>query len=48
MSDKFEDIEHQQFGEDGFESAVQQISGIEGELGLSNLAQFTAPRSPSI
>ncbi len=43
MGDKFEDIERKQFGEDGFENAVRQISDIENELGLSDLAQFTAP-----
>jgi hemerythrin-like domain-containing protein len=47
MGDKFEDIERQQFGKDGFESAVRQISDIESELGLIGLAQFTAPRPPS-
>lgn len=26
MNDKFEDIEHEQFGEDGFEDAVKQIA----------------------
>jgi len=25
MGEKFEDIEHEQFGEDGFEKAVRQI-----------------------
>jgi hemerythrin-like domain-containing protein len=43
MNDKFEDIEHRQFGGDGFEKAVQQISDIENELGMADLAQFTAP-----
>jgi hemerythrin-like domain-containing protein len=43
MSERFEDIEHQQFGEDGFEDAVRQISNIESRLGLADLAQFTAP-----
>jgi hemerythrin-like domain-containing protein len=47
MSDKFEDIEREQFGKDGFESAVRQISNIESELGLIGLAQFTAPPPPS-
>jgi len=46
MSDKFEDIEHQQFGEDGFENAVKQISDIESSLGLADIAQFTAPPPP--
>jgi len=46
LSDRFEDIEHQMFGTDGFETAVQQIAGIEQTLGLYNLAQFTAPSPP--
>jgi hemerythrin-like domain-containing protein len=46
MNDKFEDIEHEQFGEDGFENAVKQISEIEGSLGLADIAQFTAPPPP--
>lgn len=47
MNDKFEDIEHQIFGKDGFEDAVRQISELEGELGLTDLAQFTAPHPQS-
>ena len=43
MSEKFEDIEHQQFGEDGFEKAVKQIADIEAQLGMSDLSSFTAP-----
>lgn len=43
MSEKFEEIEHKQFGREGFESAVQQIADIENELGLAELSQFTAP-----
>ena len=27
MNDKFEDIEHEQFGEDGFENALKEIAG---------------------
>jgi hemerythrin-like domain-containing protein len=45
---QFEAIEHQQFGEDGFEDAVKQISDIEGGLGLADLAQFTAPSPPKL
>ncbi|HWO02146.1 MAG TPA: hemerythrin domain-containing protein [Blastocatellia bacterium] len=48
MNDKFEDIEHEQFGEDGFEDAVKQIGQIESELGLADLATFTAPAPPSL
>jgi len=43
MNDKFEDIERQMLGENGFENAVRQISDIETELGLADLSQFTAP-----
>lgn len=46
MNEKFEDIEHEQFGEDGFEDAVKQISAIETNLGLADIAQFTAPPPP--
>jgi len=47
MNDKFEDIEHEQFGEDGFEDAVKQISAIESSLGLADISQFTAPPPPA-
>lgn len=47
MSDKFEEIEHQQFGEDGFDKAVQEISAIEKELGLSDLRHFTPSPPPA-
>ena len=43
MNEKFEEIEHEQFGEDGFENALKQIAEIEQSLGLGDLAQFTAP-----
>lgn len=43
LNDKFEDIEHEQFGEDGFEDAVKQIGEIETTLGLNDIAKFTAP-----
>jgi hypothetical protein len=46
MGDKFEDIEHEQFGEDGYEDAVKQVDEIEGGLGLSDISQFTAPLLP--
>jgi len=47
MNERFEEIEHQQFGADGFENAVRQIAGIEAELGLADLARFTAQSPPS-
>lgn len=46
LGEKFEDIEHAQFGEDGFELAVRQMSGIEDELGLGDVAKFTAAAPP--
>jgi hemerythrin-like domain-containing protein len=46
MSEKFEDIEHEQFGDDGFDDAVKQISSIETNLGLADISQFTAPPPP--
>jgi hemerythrin-like domain-containing protein len=46
IGDKFEDIEKEQFGTDGYEDAVKQISDIEGNLGLADIAQFTAPSPP--
>jgi hemerythrin-like domain-containing protein len=48
LNDKFEDIEHEQFGEDGFEDAVKQISAIESSLGLADISQFTAPPPPKV
>jgi len=47
IGDKFENIEEQQFGEDGYEDAVKQIGDIEGMLGLGDLSQFTAPPPPT-
>jgi len=47
MGDKFEDIEREQFGEDGFENAVKQIAEIESSLGLADLGQFTVSSPPA-
>jgi len=46
MGDKFEDIERETFGKDGYEDAVAQIGQIEQALGLTDIAQFTAPPPP--
>ena len=43
MGMKFEEIEHEQFGADGFEAALKRMEEIEESLGLSNLDMFTAP-----
>ncbi len=45
MGEKFEDIEKQQFGKDGFDDAVTKIDRIEQTLGLGDIAQFT-PKAP--
>jgi len=47
LGEKFEEIEHQQFGEDGFETALKRMEEIETSFGLSNLNMFTAPPPPS-
>ncbi len=44
---KFEEIEHEQFGDDGFEVALKRMEEIESSLGLSNLEMFTAPVPPA-
>jgi hemerythrin-like domain-containing protein len=46
LGEKFEDIEHEIFGEDGFESALRRMEEIESSLGLTNLDMFTAPPPP--
>lgn len=47
IGEKFEDIEKQQFGEDGYETAVRQIANIEDSLGMADISQFTAPPPPN-
>jgi hemerythrin-like domain-containing protein len=41
LGEKFEDMEHKLFGEDGFESMVKKVECIERELGIYQLEQFT-------
>lgn len=48
LSEKFEDIEHKTFGEDGFDDAVKQIADIENMLKLTDMSQYTAPAPPAI
>jgi hemerythrin-like domain-containing protein len=43
MGEKFEDIEHQTFGKDGFDDAVERIAKIEQSLGFADISQLTAP-----
>ena len=41
LGEEFEAKEHQLFGEDGFEKMVDRVAGIEKQLGIYDLAQFT-------
>lgn len=43
FGEQFEDIEHREFGGDGFDLAVAKVAKIEQRLGLADLASFTAP-----
>jgi len=46
MGEQFEEIEHRQFGKDGFEHAVAQIAHIEQALGIADTARFAPPPPP--
>jgi hemerythrin-like domain-containing protein len=48
MSERFEQIERQMFGHDGFEDAVKQIAGIEARIGLADIGQFTIGAPPAV
>ena len=41
MGDRFEEIEHQKLGANGFENAVNQVAAMEKTLGIYDLAPFT-------
>jgi hemerythrin-like domain-containing protein len=41
LGEDFEKKEHSLFGEDGFEKMVDKVAGIEKELGIYDLSQFT-------
>jgi len=46
LGEQFEEIEQEQFGEDGFEAALRRMAEIEESLSLANLGMFTAPAPP--
>jgi hemerythrin-like domain-containing protein len=46
LAAKFEEIEAEHFGGDGFDAAVMRMEEIEASLGLGNLETFTAPPPP--
>ncbi len=39
----FASLEHEQFGDAGFTTMVERVAGIERELGIYDIAQFTPP-----
>jgi hemerythrin-like domain-containing protein len=41
LGERFEDVEHERFGKEGFESIVRQVEELERALGTYELAQFT-------
>lgn len=41
LGEEFEKNEHKLFGEDGFETMINKIAGIEKSLGIYELSQFT-------
>jgi hemerythrin-like domain-containing protein len=43
LGEQFEEIEHREFGGDGFDIALAEVTRIEAALGLPDLAAFTAP-----
>jgi len=46
LAAKFDEIEAEQFGGDGFDTAIKRMEEIETSLGMSNLEMFTAPAPP--
>jgi hemerythrin-like domain-containing protein len=46
LAKKFEEMEHQQFGKDGFEDGIQRMARVEELLELADLNTYTAPLPP--
>lgn len=46
LAAKFDEIEAEHFGADGFETALKRMEEIETSLGLANFEMFTAPAPP--
>jgi hemerythrin-like domain-containing protein len=42
LAKKFEEMEHQQFGKDGFEDGIERMIRVEKMVGLSDLSHYTA------
>lgn len=43
LGERFEEKEHELFGENGFQTIVAEVAGLERRLGIYDLAQFTPP-----
>jgi len=46
LAKKFEEMERQQFGKDGFEDGIERMTRVESLLGLSDLGPYTASPPP--
>ena len=42
LGEKFEDLEHDLFGKEGYEKMVSQVAELEKKLGIYDLTQFTS------
>jgi hemerythrin-like domain-containing protein len=47
MGEQFESIEHKTFGGDGFDMAVDQVTELEKQFGIYDIAQFTPSLPPA-
>ena len=47
LAEQFEDIEHERFGEDGFDAALERIADAERAFGLDDLGKLTALAPPT-
>ena len=46
LSERFEKIEQQTFGKDGYEEMLKRVAAVEAEFGIADLKTFTAPMPP--
>jgi hypothetical protein len=47
MGEQFEGIERKTFGGDGFDMAVDQVTELEKQFGIYDIAQFTPSLPPA-
>jgi len=47
LGDKFEEIEQEQFGEDGYQVALKQIAEIEASIGMDDISKLTPMPPPN-